>query len=435
VATVVQQRRTSARLSTLWPQMATLDSLPGDQRAVLQLVLGRGRSYDEIAGLLTIDREAVRARALAALDALGPQTRVASADRQMICDYLLGQLPDAEVPAVRERLAHGAAERAWARVLSGELAPVASGPLPEIPSDAGPAAPEPVALSAPAPSAADEPTPAPAGDVAEAGDAAEQPAPPPLSTGAAPEATKPPRRGRRKQDEKPSQPAAGDGGQPRSSRRGGIVVIALAAIIVVVVVLVLVLPGGSKKPSSTAAAPGTTTSTAATTTAPATGTGTTPATGTATSPATGTSAAGATGTASTPAAGATGTASTPATGASGTAQPSAQINLTPTQAGSKAEGIADVLKEGSQRELAIVAQDLPPNTATNSYEVWLYNSPSDAKSIGFGPVVGANGKLAAAGQLPANASHFKQLIVTLETTKSPKTPGPIVMQGQVTGLS
>jgi hypothetical protein len=421
VAAVGRRRRTSARLSTLWPQMATLDSLPGDQRAVLQLVLGRGRSYDQIAGLLTIDREAVRARALAALDALGPQTRVASADRQMICDYLLGQLPDADVPAVRERLAHGAAERAWARVLSGELLPVASGPLPEIPSDAGPAAPEPVAPGAPAatpiPTAEREPTPAPAGEApaeeaAPAGDAADEQPPPPLSAGAAPEATKPPRRGRRRKREKPAQPTAGDGGRPRSSRRGGIVVIALAAIIVVVVVLVLVLPSGSKKPSNTAAAPATTTSTAATTTAPATGS------------ASGTSSAGA-----------TGTPSTPAAGASGTAQPSAQINLTPTQAGSKAVGIADVLKEGSQRELAIVAQGLPPNTAKNSYEVWLYNSPSDAKSIGFGPVVGANGKLAAAGPLPTDASHFKQLIVTVETTKSPTTPGPIVMQGQVTGLS
>ncbi len=56
--------------------MASLDSLPPDQRAVLQLVLQRGRSYDDIAQLLSIDRAAVRDRALAAFDALGPQTRV-----------------------------------------------------------------------------------------------------------------------------------------------------------------------------------------------------------------------------------------------------------------------------------------------------------------------------------------------------------------------
>ena len=56
--------------------MASLESLPADQRAVLQLVLQRGRSYDDIATLLSIDRAAVRQRALSALDALGPQTGV-----------------------------------------------------------------------------------------------------------------------------------------------------------------------------------------------------------------------------------------------------------------------------------------------------------------------------------------------------------------------
>jgi hypothetical protein len=55
--------------------MASLDSLPADQRAVLQLVLQRGRTYDDIAKLLSIDRTAVRQRALAALDALGPGGR------------------------------------------------------------------------------------------------------------------------------------------------------------------------------------------------------------------------------------------------------------------------------------------------------------------------------------------------------------------------
>jgi hypothetical protein len=42
--------------------MATIESLPADQRAVLQLVLQRGRTYDEIARLLSIDRAGVRAR-------------------------------------------------------------------------------------------------------------------------------------------------------------------------------------------------------------------------------------------------------------------------------------------------------------------------------------------------------------------------------------
>src|SRR5205807_611635 len=56
-----------AGFSTL-RQAMSLDSLPADQRAVLQLVLQRGRSYDDIAALLSIDRAAVRQRALGALD-------------------------------------------------------------------------------------------------------------------------------------------------------------------------------------------------------------------------------------------------------------------------------------------------------------------------------------------------------------------------------
>jgi hypothetical protein len=39
-----------------------------------------------------------------------------------------------------------------------------------------------------------------------------------------------------------------------------------------------------------------------------------------------------------------------------------------------------------------------------------------------------------AGALPTNASHFKQLLVTLETQSNPRTPGKIVLQGALTGV-
>ena len=54
--------------------MASLDHLPADQRAVLELVLQRGRNYDQIATLLSVDRAGVRQRALSAFDALAPDT-------------------------------------------------------------------------------------------------------------------------------------------------------------------------------------------------------------------------------------------------------------------------------------------------------------------------------------------------------------------------
>ncbi|HTA15923.1 MAG TPA: sigma factor-like helix-turn-helix DNA-binding protein [Solirubrobacteraceae bacterium] len=50
--------------------MTELDRLPPDQRAVLSLVLDRGKSYGEVAEMLGIPESGVRDRAHAALDAL-----------------------------------------------------------------------------------------------------------------------------------------------------------------------------------------------------------------------------------------------------------------------------------------------------------------------------------------------------------------------------
>jgi hypothetical protein len=50
--------------------MTDLDTLPPDQRAVLSLVLERGKSYGEVADMLGIPESAVRERAHGALDAL-----------------------------------------------------------------------------------------------------------------------------------------------------------------------------------------------------------------------------------------------------------------------------------------------------------------------------------------------------------------------------
>ena len=116
--------------------MTPLDDLPAEQRAVLELVLKRGRTYDEIAALLSIDRAGVRQRALTGLDALGPSTSVPPERRALITDYLLGQLPERVSEQVAQRLATEASDRAWARVIASELSPVAATPLPRIPTGA-----------------------------------------------------------------------------------------------------------------------------------------------------------------------------------------------------------------------------------------------------------------------------------------------------------
>src|SRR5437763_7838782 len=200
--------------------MASLNTLPPDQRAVLELVLQRGRSYDEIADLLGIDRAGVRQRALSALDALGPKTGLPAQRRALITDYLLRALPERVAADVRDRLATSASERAWARVIASELTPIARDPLPEIPVEA--------------PVAAQEAEPEPP-------EAPQEPEP---------------------------EPAAAAEAKPPTSRRGGALLLAGAVLIVAAVVAAIVATSGGSSSSKTTAAGGTT-SGARTSTTPA----------------------------------------------------------------------------------------------------------------------------------------------------------------------
>jgi flagellar basal body-associated protein FliL len=114
--------------------MTSVQTLDDTQRAVVQLLLKQGKSYDEIADLLGIDADAVRARAHAALGSLGPSTAGLTASRRAeVADYLLGQQSDAEREATRDHLAESPAARAWARSVAAELRALAGGDLPDIP--------------------------------------------------------------------------------------------------------------------------------------------------------------------------------------------------------------------------------------------------------------------------------------------------------------
>ena len=195
--------------------MASLDTLTPDQRAVLDLVLRRGRSYDDIARLLAIDRAAVRARALAAFDAIGPETGITAESRALITDYLLGQLPERVAEQTRERLTHSPYDSAWARVVASELEQVADKPLPEIPDATRGRTPAPEASSGTA-------------RAAESGRAQERQS-----------GSRPPRRRPARLSDRPS------------SRRGGAIMLGVGVIVVaaVAVGLAALLNGGSKKNS------------------------------------------------------------------------------------------------------------------------------------------------------------------------------------------
>jgi hypothetical protein len=345
--------------------MTPLDDLPAEQRAVLELVLKRGRTYDEIAALLSIDRAGVRQRALTGLDALGPSTSVPPERRALITDYLLGQLPERVSEQVAQRLATEASDRAWARVIASELSPVAATPLPRIPT--GGELPE----AEPEMSELDE-------------DARNGSAVAPAPAGVADTGASGP-------------PASADPG-PRSSRLGGAIVLGLGVFIVAVVILVVLLnSGSSKSPTTSSTAASTPTSTTSTST---TSTGAAAATGTGTG---------------------TGTTGT-------TPQALATVKLTPVTAGSKAQGVAEAFNQSGTPYLAIVAINLAANSH-NFYAVWLTNSPADSRLLGFAPAVTSSGRLQAATTLKSTDTRYKTLVVTLETQPHPKTPGTPVLTG------
>src|SRR5205823_14427682 len=54
--------------------MATFDQLPAEQRAILELVVGRGQTYDELSGMLGMPTPRVRELAREALGDLSPAT-------------------------------------------------------------------------------------------------------------------------------------------------------------------------------------------------------------------------------------------------------------------------------------------------------------------------------------------------------------------------
>jgi hypothetical protein len=320
--------------------MSRIDDLPADRKAVLQLLVKQGKTYDEIATLLRIETAAVAERAHDALDRLGPEDSpgLSVARQDEVADYLLGQQSASARGATREFLEGSAAGRAWARIVAGELRPIAGGALPEIPAEGA--------------------------EVEEAFDALEA------------------RKVARAEREK-------------SSRLGGVLVL-VGLGIAVAIALVLALKGGDNKSGSPAA------STSTPTTQTTTGSG------------------------------------LPA-GFEG------QVNLT-SSANSKTLAVVQIVKTGTNRTLAIAGEGFPASGTSFNYAVWLYNSPTDAKRIGFTPSIGTDGRLAAGVDatritqaterarvtaLMSNFFQYKEIVITRETSRAPARPGPIVVQGQI----
>jgi Anti-sigma-K factor rskA/Sigma-70, region 4 len=116
--------------------MATFDQLPDEQRAIVELVLQQGKSYDELSDMLGIPEARVRERARDALVHLAPvSVRGVEEDwRGQLADYVLGQQAGPEVTATRGHLRRSEAARSWTRSLLDSLEQLyPNGDLPAVP--------------------------------------------------------------------------------------------------------------------------------------------------------------------------------------------------------------------------------------------------------------------------------------------------------------
>ncbi|HEX6457485.1 MAG TPA: sigma factor-like helix-turn-helix DNA-binding protein [Thermoleophilaceae bacterium] len=337
--------------------MATFDQLPAEQRAILELVVGRGQTYDELSGMLGMPAARVRDLAREALGDLAPATaaRVDPQWRGQIADYVLGQQTGPEATATRSHLGRSEPARAWAYSLLdslGHLYP--NGGMPEVPEAAG------------------EPAPA----------AAPEPAAPPVAAAAPPVAAAPPRSeaGGRRPEVRRSGGALSPAAQAIVRRRRIIgAAVGLAVIVVAILAIAGVFSGGGGNDSgaSTTAANGTT---------------------------------------------------------GGTPTKFLKEGVLRAASGEQGTGIAVILQQGNQVQLVVQATKLQPTDRQTAYEVWLYNSSSDAAPLGA-QFTDQQGNLQGRGSLPGNWQNFKYVVLSREKVgTNPKSPSGIVLRATMTAV-
>jgi len=285
--------------------MATYDQLSSQQRAIVDLILKRGQSYDQLADTLGLPEARVRELARETLTELAPRSaaRVDESWRAQIADYLLNQQAPPEAASTRGHLRRSEASRAWSHSVLDSLEHLyANGDLPTIPSGDGGSEPEPRKSAA---------SPA-------------------------------------KRELSPEAEAI-----VRRRRALGVAGIAAALLFIVLVWPVGLVTGDDDSSD----------------------------------------------------------------GGNQASQEEAQIVgqavLRPTAQGNDDAGIAIVTQRDDEFELAVQAK-VEPTKQNQAYEVWLYNSPQDARSLGA-QVTDAQGGFAGRAVIPANWRDYRFLDVSRET--------------------
>jgi hypothetical protein len=340
--------------------MATLDQLPPEQRAIVELVVQRGRSYQTLAEVLQVPQARVRELAREALTELSPRTasRVDIDRRGQVADYLMRQQSPDEERATRDYLKQSEPARAWALSLLDSLDPLYE-------NGAAPSVPEPAEAAAAATvedrlrtrereRARKEPV---REEEAVEEEAVEEKAAP------EPEAAKP------KRELSPEAESA----LRRRRILGAVAGLALLAGIVVAVLAIAGVFSSDKKSSSSSSSASTTASSTTTPSGSSTTAGQSP------------------------------------------VQVVGGIALNPIGKNNKSQGVAYIVQQGNQRYVVIQAKvpPLPSSQKGAAYEVWLYNSNTDARSLGA-QYTNPQGVLQGRAPLPADVGKFKSIDISRE---------------------
>ena len=116
----------------------------------------------------------------------------------------------------------------------------------------------------------------------------------------------------------------------------------------------------------------------------------------------------------------------------------AQVNLTPPQGAParKALAIVQIVDVDGTEAVNAVSQGLKASDKA-AFAIWVYSTPSHAKLIGGFNKKDNNGHLVYQGALPKgfDITGYSKILVTRETSGSPKQPGTVYLSGDIPGSS
>ena len=110
----------------------------------------------------------------------------------------------------------------------------------------------------------------------------------------------------------------------------------------------------------------------------------------------------------------------------------ARLRPPPGAPAPKALGIAQFARQQGQTVLGVAAQDMPKAPRGSGYGVWMSGGSGQPLWLGYFSAVNDRGQVGAQAVVPVSPSAYKTLLITLESTRTPKTPGKTYLSGAIT---